>query len=395
METVLRPPAADALPGDIASVLKRIRMVRPLIAANAQQGERDRRVVDESLEALVDVGAFRVCVPHRYGGYGLGHRAVMDVGREVALGDGGTAWVVAMLTAGAAAMRRFPEQAQDDVFGADADARVSIGDEVGGTARRVEGGYRLSGSWHDIAGAEHATWAMVAATLRDEHGAATGTAHLLVPAAHRRVVDDWHAAGMRSSGSSTIVVERALVPEHRVLHAPAAGSHPAATPSSESAPLAPLGPQLGLGWAVLHAVMKSAPEKPIGYTSFARHRDSVAFQLDIARAAMLLDTAELHATRAAEDLDSSDRGGRPLDPETRARVRADIGWSVDRVTEAISLLLTAHGSGVFAEGNPIQRFWRDQAVAARHGLVSPPVAYETYGKALLGVDGTATARFTP
>lgn len=78
----------------------------------------------------------------------------------------------------------------------------------------------------------------------------------------------------------------------------------------------------------------------------------------------------------------------PLSYNARARVRADIGWAVQNVTEAISLLLTAHGSAAFAEASPIQRFWRDQAVVARHGYVSPPITYEIYGKALLGVDDT-------
>ncbi len=34
--------------------------------------------------------------------------------------------------------------------------------------------------------------------------------------------------------------------------------------------------------------------------------------------------------------------------------------------------------------NPLQRIWRDSAVAARHAVVSPMISYEVYGKALLG-----------
>jgi hypothetical protein len=50
----------------------------------------------------------------------------------------------------------------------------------------------------------------------------------------------------------------------------------------------------------------------------------------------------------------------------------------------------AHGAGSFAEVNPLQRIWRDSAVAARHAIVSPAINYEIYGKALLGVTESIT-----
>jgi len=136
-------------------------------------------------------------------------------------------------------------------------------------------------------------------------------------------------------------------------------------------------------------VKAAAPKKGIAYTDIERQTDSVAFQMDLAKAAQRLDTAELFAIRAAEDLDGAAAAGRQLDYVTRARVRGDIGWAVDNIVDAINILLTAHGASSFAESNPIQRFWRDQAVVARHGYVAPPLAYEIYGKALLGVPNTS------
>jgi alkylation response protein AidB-like acyl-CoA dehydrogenase len=47
-------------------------------------------------------------------------------------------------------------------------------------------------------------------------------------------------------------------------------------------------------------------------------------------------------------------------------------------------MLSAHGAASFAQANPLQRIWRDSAVAARHALALPIVNYEIYGKALLG-----------
>ena len=47
-------------------------------------------------------------------------------------------------------------------------------------------------------------------------------------------------------------------------------------------------------------------------------------------------------------------------------------------------------SAGFAEASPLQRIWRDAAVASRHAVVLPAVGYELYGKALLGVKNDVT-----
>lgn len=388
METTVTPIFGAETSPELAALLERIGEIRPLLAANAREGEENRRVSEESIRALAEVGAFKVSLPTRYGGYGLGHGAAMDVGREIALADGGTAWVVSLINSGAWYTRIFPEQAQDDVFAGNPDARVSVVITPSGTARKVDGGYRVTGKWFYNSGAWHADWALGAVQLLDEDGAPESEGQFLIPASDYRIDDIWYVAGMRSSGSNCLVIEDAFIPDHRLRKVPEVDPESDQPYRAVAVPLALLGPQLGLGRAVFELVMKSSPNKPIAYTSIQRRSDWTAFRLDIAKAAMLLDTADLFAARAAEDMDSIDRDGRPLDRCTRSRVRADIGWAVDHVTEAISVLLNAAGSGVFAEANPIQRFWRDQAVVARHGYISPPVAYEIYGTALLGVEDT-------
>jgi alkylation response protein AidB-like acyl-CoA dehydrogenase len=99
---------------------------------------------------------------------------------------------------------------------------------------------------------------------------------------------------------------------------------------------------------------------------------------------MLIDTAHLHAYRAADDIDRAAAQAEYPDYLSRARIRADTGWAVDHIVRAINVLLSAHGAGSFAEANPLQRIWRDSSVAARHAVVLPAVGYELYGKALLG-----------
>jgi alkylation response protein AidB-like acyl-CoA dehydrogenase len=151
-----------------------------------------------------------------------------------------------------------------------------------------------------------------------------------------------------------------------------------------------VGPILGLGRAALEFVRTKASSRTIAYTFFEKQTASVAFQLQLADAALMIDTAHFHAYRAADDVDQAAARGVYPDMLTRARVRADTGYTVEKITQAIDKLLFAHGSAGFAEASPLQRMWRDAAVASRHAVALPPVGYELYGKALLGVKNDVT-----
>lgn len=382
----------DAQASALDGLLARIAQLRPLLHDNGAQGERDRQVPDASITALREAGALRVSVPGRYGGLDLGHLAAMRVGREVGLADGGTAWVVSLLNSGAWYTRHFSRKAQDDIFSTGPDTLVSAVVAATGTARRVQGGYRVTGEWSYNSGSWHAQWALVAVKLENERGEAVGEGQVLIPSSDYWIEDVWRVAGMRSSGSNLLVAEDVFVPEYRSIvtaERPAGQSAPDAARvyRAASVPLALLGPQLGLGRAILEAVLAQLPGRGVAYTAIERKSEWVPVQLDVARASQMLDTADFFAERAGVALDAADPDA-PVDYLPRARVRGDVGWAVENVTEAIRLLLSVAGSAVFAESNTIQRFWRDQAVVARHGYVSPVQSLEVYGKAMLGVENT-------
>jgi 3-hydroxy-9,10-secoandrosta-1,3,5(10)-triene-9,17-dione monooxygenase len=205
---------------------------------------------------------------------------------------------------------------------------------------------------------------------------------------------------MRASGSNCIVAEEVLVPNHRLMNMLEAvhGRYP--TEMKEEAayraafmPVAALiltGPQLGMGRAALKYVIEKASQKAIAYTSFEKQTDSVVFQMQIAEAALKIDTAHLRAYRAANEVDTAAAENKPLDYLTRARMRADTGEIVSQINEALNILISAHGAGSFAESSPLQRWWRDSHTAARHAIALPAVANEIYGKALLGIENTVS-----
>jgi alkylation response protein AidB-like acyl-CoA dehydrogenase len=62
--------------------------------------------------------------------------------------------------------------------------------------------------------------------------------------------------------------------------------------------------------------------------------------------------------------------------------RADAGADC---RAAIERMLDLHGGSGFRNTNPLQRFWRDVAVAGRHPQLNPYLAREGYGRSLTGV----------
>jgi alkylation response protein AidB-like acyl-CoA dehydrogenase len=391
---------AGAYPDSRGDAEKRRRLVataealQPLLRENAAAADRDRRVPEPVIEALAAAGLFKLTVPKRYGGHEADVRTIIDVAATLAEGCGSTAWVVTLINTVGIAVGMLSEEAQDEVFGADPEARVAGVFAPRGQSRREEGGFRVSGEWYYGSGSLHADWVMVGFPLVDESGETVDFGLGLIPRSDYEIKDTWHVVGMRGSGSNAIIANDVLIPDHRIL--PVGGAingqfpteftdealyhsafHPAFT-------LVLTGAQLGMGRAALKHVVNLADKRTIANTIYTQQRDSVGFQLQIADAAALIDTAHLHVYRAADDIDEAARRGENPGYRLRARLRSDAARAATCVKDALDLIITAHGAGSFAESSPVQRWWRDSNIALRHGTLVPPASREIYGKALLG-----------
>ncbi len=385
----------------VPELVARARELAPLFSKNAAAGEANRRVEDESIEAARQAGLMKVCTPKRYGGWEMNTRAMLDVSAAIAEADGGTAWVVNLNNICCWLTSLYPVKAQDEVFAADPDARVSGVLNPTATAKKVDGGFRITGTWHYNSGGWHAQWAVLGMPVVDDAGQSVDQGLALIPMTDLERVDTWFVAGMKSSGSICLKAHDIFIPQHRIFSVPRAIEGDYASEARDREPfyrsafvpilsIILVGPILGLGRAALQFVRQKAGSRTIAYTFFEKQSASVGFQLQLAEAAMMIDTAHFHAYRAADDIDDAAARGVYPDMLVRARVRADTGYVVEKITQAIDKLLFAHGSAGFAETSPLQRIWRDAAVASRHAVVLPPVGYELYGKALLGVENNVT-----
>jgi 3-hydroxy-9,10-secoandrosta-1,3,5(10)-triene-9,17-dione monooxygenase len=368
----------------------------PILAGQAQEGEQLRRVSDDAARALREGGMFRLGTPCVLGGFGAGVRTSMEVTAELARGDASAAWITNIYTGGGLVASLMDERARQEVWGQDPDVAVAASLTPSGSAVAAEDGADgdivLSGRWGWASGIDHAGWVALAVAP----GAPDQPPVIaLVPVAEVTVEDTWHVAGMAGTGSNTVVADRVRVPAHRTLNMGAVlagvyatryeGEPRNAVAVASMLALTVVAPMLGMARAALDLALDTAARKPMSLTVYERLADSPSVQLAVADAASLVDTAQLHAYRAADDLDHAAAEGRQLTVEQRARVRMDTAVAAIRTREAVDRLVSVSGASAFALTNPLQRIWRDLGTASRHGVVNPDLGREIYGRSLLGI----------
>lgn len=375
----------------------RARSIGDLIRANADEGEKKRRTPESSIEAMQEQGLFKISVPRRYGGFETSMKTMMDVISTIGEYDGGTAWTLSLINACNWIACLYPVKAQDEIWGDNPDARVSGVFAPSCKAVKVDGGWRLTGKWFYNSGGLHTQWAVLGFPEVDQAGEVQGFGFALIPREDLTLEDTWYTVGMRASGSNCLVADDVFVPEYRTISGADASEGRNRNELSEQElfyqsafmPLLVLiliAPQLGLCREALRIAKEGAETKGVHGTTYKRQKDSVAFQMRLAKAALKVDTAHLHAYRSTADIDDAAKAGEYPDFLIRARIQADCGLVAEIAREAIDMCISAHGAGSFAETHVMQRLWRDSNIAGRHAFINGDARYETYGKALLGID---------
>jgi len=397
-DTTTSTVATDLVNRD--QLIARAREVRPVLQKNAAETDSLRRLPEEVVRAIRDSGLCRLMVPKRFGGYQTSVRTYIEVMVELGQGCGSTAWVASLVNVCAWLAALFPERAQKDVWGPNPDAWIAGSLAPNGIAVPVEGGWRVSGRWPWASGSMHAQWVACGIHMESEKGEMTNLGLSLMPIDEVTVEDTWFMVGMKGTGSNTIIAQDAFVPEHRFLPYPPAFEGRYRTEHVDEpvyrVALVPVtvlilaGSQIGAARAALNYVVSKSKARGITHTTFPRQADSSGFQMLVADAAMKIDTAFLHACRAADDLDRAADAARHPDLTERARVRMDTSLAAKYARDAVELLVQAHGTSSLADHNPLQRWWRDVHVASHHAITEWQVNLEVYGRALLGVEPNIT-----
>lgn len=173
--------------------------------------DRSRQVEDTVLEIMYDKRLLKLFVPERYNGRMTELPEALRIFEEASRIDGNFGWLVTIGSGGGYFAASFPPDLSEDVF-AGRKAVIAGSGSPTGQAVRVEGGYRVSGTWKYCSGAPFATTFTATAVVE---GSEEVIAFAMKPE-QAEIIEDWHAFGLRATGSHSIRVENAWIPEERV-----------------------------------------------------------------------------------------------------------------------------------------------------------------------------------
>src|SRR5437016_2025040 len=202
------------LPDDERAMLERARALIPAFAKRAPAATAARRLPPKTIAEYHAAGILRILQPKQFGGRQGRFSLFSRIVEELTYGCASSAWVYAVLAEHQWIIAQYPEQAQIDVWGDDPLAVASSSLAPRAAARRVPGGWRLSGRYTFSSGCDFAQWAILGAFL-GEMGDPRSIAYLLVPLAETEIVDDWQVLGLAGTGSKSLLLHDVFVPQHR------------------------------------------------------------------------------------------------------------------------------------------------------------------------------------
>lgn len=389
-------------------LVERAAALVPMLKERAARVDADRRLDDDVVEAMVRAGLFRVWVPRRYGGHQSSISTHFKMITTLAHGCSSTAWTMAMMTTTSWLACHLPRKGQDEIFGADPDARfVGLFTPVERPAQRVDGGYLISGSRPWATGCLHATWAEIMVPVADEAGQIVNSMWCFVPMKDVQIQDTWHTMGMRGTGSHTITVQDLFVPDHRTINMMGPEGVMEGFSLNENieeeiiyrTPLAMIsrecfvGSCIGTAEAALAYVLSILPRRSISYGPHVEQVKAPSTQWQIAEIANMIDTARMHAERAAADCDAAAEAGRFPNNEIRARCGHDCTFAIRTAKEAVDRLMYVSGASAVAKGNPLERMYRDISTGTLHGIARVDATTEMLGSVLCGQGPAGTFVF--
>ena len=375
---------------------RRAEALVPVLRERAAKTEALRRIPDETIADLHRSGLFRMLQPARAGGSELPYSAFVELASIIGSGCGSTGWVLNNLASHHWMLGFWPAQAQDEIWGPSPDTLIgSAFIFPGGRARKVAGGYRLSGRWPFSSGIDASAWNMISALVPDEQTGANEYRIFLLPASDYTVIDTWYVSGLAGTGSKDVVVSDAFVPEHRTLSAEAGkgGPNPGSAVNSASIFRLPwfalfgfiiAGSALGIAKGALEQFVAPARTKLGTYTGKSL-ADFSTLQAHIAEAGALIDAAEAIMLRDCEEAMRFAEAHQIPPMEDKVRWRRDAAYAARMCTSAVDIVFSAAGGGAIYEHNPLQRAFRDIHAANGHFGVNWDANGVLYGRVALGL----------
>jgi 3-hydroxy-9,10-secoandrosta-1,3,5(10)-triene-9,17-dione monooxygenase len=379
--------------GPHQDLVDRIRALGPLIAKNAEQAERNRKPVDEVIDALKETGVFKSYVPKRFGGFEIDSDTFIDIGIAVSEACTSTGWVTTFYMEHNWMLAQFPPETQEEIFGSQPYVLAPGSISPTGKALPTDDGYLLTGRWAWGTGVMHADWVLLNGVVEGE---VADVRLFLVPRDRISVEDTWDCAGMAGTGSNDMIADEVFVSAARSesLLDMSTGRGSGALWHGSPCYRHPMLPLLGIAAAVpaLGAARRAVAlfHERLGsrtiYGTFSKQAERASAQMRLAHAFVRVGEAETLLRAAGHSLAVWGETEDICPPEERARLRLQIAHVVEICRDVVRNLMEASGASAHLRPHPMQRIHRDVHTLSCHTVFDLDIGAENYGRILLGLD---------
>ena len=387
--------AIEIRAADYGELWGRAEQLLPVLHERAAGCEELRRMPDETLRDLHDAGLFRMQQPRRVGGSELEFAAVVTFGALLARACASSAWNLVNLGSHHLLLGMFPPRAQDDVWNASADALIASSFVFpAGRARRVEGGYQVSGRWPFSSGVDPSDWNLLAGQVAGAEGEPPEQRVFLLHKSQYTVHDTWFAGGLRGTGSKDVEAIEQFVPEHRTLAVADMKGGPTPGSSVNPGPLFQMpvfalfpymlsGVALGIAEGLIEQFAAGSAGR--GKMTGAKIAAVQSVQLRLGEAAALARASRLFQVGNCREAEAMIKDGKVPDMLTKARYRLEGAYAVDWAVKAVDVLFMLSGASGLYESGHVARAFRDAHAVKQHFSFNTDVAGTTYGRVALGL----------
>jgi alkylation response protein AidB-like acyl-CoA dehydrogenase len=379
----------------LASPRERARAIQAVLDEHGPEADRRRELTPEMVDALVEQDLLRMLLPRSMGGQEVHLVDYCNANEALAWADASTGWFVnqsnVSMATSAASM---PHEAAAAAFEGPRAGLAWGARHNNSKAVRVEGGYRLTGTWSFASGGRHTKMLGAHSAVQNPDG----TPHIrygrpddrpfVFLRSQAKIIDDWHVLGLRGTGSDSYSVEDLFVPES---HAPA---RDVPEERREKGPIYPIGSTLLYASGFCSVTIGIARRMLDNYVGVAKGRHSRASPMAMAnnnavQREMAVLEARLSAARAflheaaSQVYDASAAG--TLDVDLRMRLRLATTWGMNEATDVSIACYRGAGTMSISEKAPFERRFRDAMSASQHLQAMWPHA-EMVGRHLIGAD---------
>lgn len=361
----------------------------------AAETEQARCISQQTMDELLAEGLMQLIVPERYGGLQCDWPTLVEVSRIAARICPSTAWMIGLVGSHAAIVGRLSSDCQAQVF-ADGPGQIiataSVSKEV--SILKVDGGFRISGTWRFSSGIDHAGWVIVSA--KDPRDTSlTPVLLFTLRIGEVQIEDVWHVSGMCGTGSKDLRLDDVFVADAWVTSqtecygaAPAGARH---NPDGylfdvEFIPYLGslhIGPVLGCAEGAFDECV-AALRKREGTKEGAATKTRPILLERLAESAAQLSCARHLYHAISFLLHSAGVARRSLSVQELVTLKRDRAYLVRLCVQAVQRLVQQMGTAVIFEASPVQRHWRDLQVMASHLDVNWETAMLAYGDFAMG-----------